>query len=89
MLTAMTDTIDTWTITPITGVFGAELTGGLARDGIDPAWFSSLLEDHRLLVLRDQHVTHAEQVALSRALGEPTPAHPVVPGHPDFPEILE
>ena len=24
-----------------------------------PAWFSSLLEDHRLLVLRDQHVTHA------------------------------
>jgi alpha-ketoglutarate-dependent taurine dioxygenase len=89
MLTPMTDSINAWTITPITGVFGAELTGGLARDGIDPAWFSSLLEDHRLLVLRDQHVTHAEQVALSRALGEPTPAHPVVPGHPDFPKILE
>ena len=88
MLTEMTDTIATWTITPITGVFGAELCGAHARDGIDSAWLSSLLEDHRLLVLRGQHLTHAEQVALARALGEPTPAHPVIPGHPDFPEIL-
>ena len=42
-----------------------------------------------MVVLRGQRVTHAEQVALARALGEPTPAHPVVPGHPDYPEILE
>ena len=80
---------DNWTVTPITGVFGAELHGGRVRVGIDPSWLSSLLEDHRLLVLRDQHVTHGEQVALARALGEPTLAHPVIPGHPDFPEILE
>jgi len=40
-------------------------------------------------VLRDQHLTHVEQVALARRLGEPTPAHSVVPGHPDHPEILE
>ena len=78
-----------WTMTPITGVFGAELSGARARDGIDGAWLSSLLDDHRLLVLRDQHLTHADQVALARQLGEPTPAHPVIPGHPDFPEILE
>ena len=78
-----------WTVTPITGVFGAELGGGLAREGVDAAWLSALLEDHRLLVLREQHLTHGEQVALARALGEPTPAHPVIPGHPDFPEILE
>ena len=78
-----------WTTTPITGVFGAELSGARARDGIDGAWLSSLLDDHRLLVLRDQHLTHADQVALARQLGEPTPAHPVIPGHPDFPEILE
>jgi taurine dioxygenase len=78
-----------WTMTPITGVFGAELSGAHVRDGIDGTWLSSLLADNRLLVLRDQHLTHAEQVALARQLGEPTPAHPVVPGHPDFPEILE
>ena len=39
-------------------------------------------------MLRDQHLTHAQQVQLARELGEPTPAHPVVPGHPDHPEIL-
>lgn len=75
-------------LTPITGTFGAELSGERAADGIDGAWLSRQLVDHRLLVLRDQHLTHAQQVQLARALGEPTPAHPVVPGHPDHPEIL-
>jgi taurine dioxygenase len=75
-------------LTPITGTFGAELSGERVADGIDGAWLSRQLVDHRLLVLRDQHLTHAQQVQLARALGEPTPAHPVVPGHPDHPEIL-
>ena len=75
-------------LTPITGTFGAELSGDRVADGIDGAWLSRQLVDHRLLVLRDQHLTHAQQVQLARALGEPTPAHPVVPGHPDHPEIL-
>ncbi len=48
-----------------------------------------LLETHLVVVLRDQFLSHANQVALARTLGEPTPAHPVVPGHPDHPEILE
>ena len=78
-----------WTISPITGVFGAELTGAQVRDGIDGEWLMGVLEQHLVVVLRDQYLSHAEQVALARALGEPTPAHPVVPGHPDFPEILE
>ena len=89
MLDEMTATVDTWTTSAITGTFGAELSGARVRDGIDPAWLSTLLEDHLLLVFRDQHLTHAEQVALARAIGEPTLAHPVIPGHPDFPEILE
>lgn len=90
----MTDTVTptapttAWTVTPITGTFGAELTGAQARDGIDPAWLTALLEEHLFLVLRDQHLTHAEQVELARTFGELTPAHPVVPGHPDHPEIL-
>lgn len=75
-------------LTPITGTFGAELSGKRVADGIDGAWLSRQLVDHRLLVLRDQHLTHAQQVQLARELGEPTPAHPVVPGHPDHPEIL-
>ena len=78
-----------WTTTPLTGTFGAELSGGrLAGGGFDAAWLTQQLEQHLLLVVRGQHLTHAEQVALAAALGEPTPAHPVVPGHPDHPEIL-
>ena len=78
-----------WSVTPITGTLGLELDGGLVRDGLDPEWLKALLETHLVLVLRDQHLSHAEQVELARALGEPTPAHPVVPGHPDYPEILQ
>lgn len=77
-----------WTITPITGTFGATLTGGRVADGVNGEWLSAVLEEHLLLVLPGQSITHAQQVELARALGEPTPAHPVVPGHPDHPEIL-
>jgi taurine dioxygenase len=80
---------DGWLVNPITPAFGVELSGARTSDGFDPAWLTGLLEQHLVIVLRDQFLTHSEQVELARALGEPTPAHPVVPGHPDFPEILE
>lgn len=79
---------DQWSVTPLTSAFGATLTGGHLADGVDGAWLSSQLTAHLVLVLPGQNPTHAEQVALACALGEPTPAHPVVPGHPDHPEIL-
>lgn len=85
----MTNTLDTATITPITGTFGAELIGYDARTDFTPGQLLALLEEHLVLVLRDQFLSHADQVALARTLGQPTPAHPVVPGHPDHPEILE
>ncbi len=79
---------DQWMVSPLTGTFGAELTGGRLTDGIDGGWLHDLLTTHLVLVLRGQHPTHAQQIALASALGELTPAHPVVPGHPDHPEIL-
>ncbi|MCY7297904.1 MAG: TauD/TfdA family dioxygenase [Ilumatobacteraceae bacterium] len=79
---------DQWMVSPLTGTFGAELTGGRLADGIDGGWLHDLLTTHLVLVLRGQHPTRPQQVALARSLGEPTPAHPVVPGHPDHPEIL-
>ncbi len=79
---------DQWMVAPLTGTFGAELTGGRLADGVDGEWLHHLLTTHLVLVLRGQDPTHAEQVELARALGEPTPAHPVVPGHPDHPETL-
>jgi taurine dioxygenase len=80
---------DGWHVQRLTGGLGAELTGGRVGEGFDATWLADLLTQHLVVVLRDQFLTHGEQVALARSLGTPTPAHPVVPGHPDFPEILE
>jgi taurine dioxygenase len=85
----MTSGSGMWSVTPITGTFGAELSGSRLGDGVDPTWLRDTLEEHLVLVFRDQHLTHAEQVAVGSSMGELTPAHPVIPGHPEFPEILE
>jgi taurine dioxygenase len=37
----------------------------------------------------EQHLGPAEHVAFARQLGELTPAHPVMPGLKDFPEVYE
>lgn len=72
---------------PITPSFGAELSGVRLVD-LAPGVLRDALHRYGVLVARDQHLTHAEQVVVARSIGEPTPAHPVVPGHPDHPEIL-
>lgn len=77
-----------WQATPITGTFGLELTGG-ALAATDATLLAGLLAEHLVVVVRDQHLDPAAQVALASALGEPTPAHPVVPGNATHPEILE
>jgi alpha-ketoglutarate-dependent taurine dioxygenase len=76
-------------LTKLSGSFGAELTGGHVSTDLAEGELREILEEHLVVVLREQHLTHAEHVDLARTLGEPTPAHPVVPGHPEHPEILE
>lgn len=77
-----------WIARPITGTFGAEIQGGRIDGTHDAGWLSAMLAEHLVLIAREQHLTPSEHVALALSLGEPTPAHPVVPGHPDHPEIL-
>lgn len=77
-----------WTITPITGTFGAELSGKDLGDEENGEHVRLLLERHLVLSFRGQFLSHADQSKIAHAMGTPTPAHPVVPGHPDFPEIL-
>ena len=72
------------TFTPITKEFGA-----VVHEFPNASALNDLLLDRLVVVIRGHHLNHADQVALARSLGEPTPAHPVVPGHPDHPEILE
>lgn len=78
-----------WNATPITGAFGLELSGGRLGADVDGDWITGLLHEHRVLVFRGQELSRADQVALARVFGELTPAHPVVPGDPQFPEILD
>ena len=85
----MTIATDRWTTTPLAASFGAEFAGSRIDTERDGEWILEQLEANLFLVFREQFLTHREQVALARTLGEPTPAHPVVPGHPDHPEILE
>ena len=77
-----------WLTTRITSTFGIELSEARVSDGIDPAWLVELLEEHLVVVFREQFISPSEQVALGQMFGELTPAHPVIPGHPDHPEIL-
>lgn len=77
-----------WDATPITGSFGLELTGDtLTVD--DALLLAELVAEYLVVVVRGQHLDPASQVALARGMGDPTPAHPVVPGLDGHPEILE
>jgi taurine dioxygenase len=77
-----------WTVQQLTGCFGAELTGASLADPAAAADVLDLLHEHLVLTVRDQALAPADQVALARQLGTPTPAHPVIPSLPGFPEIL-
>lgn len=84
----MTATGTRWRVRRLTGSFGAELSGGSLTDPVAAGEVADLLHEHLVLVVRGQGLEPADQVTLARRLGEPTPAHPVVPGMPGFPEIL-
>lgn len=77
-----------WQVTPLTGTFGAELSGASLSDQAAAAAIAPLLDEHLVLVIRRAHLTPGDQVQLARSLGEPTPAHPVLPGLPGHPEVL-
>jgi alpha-ketoglutarate-dependent taurine dioxygenase len=77
-----------WNARPITGTFGAELTGASLADPAAAEQIAGLLAEHLVLVVRAQNLGPGDQVALAHRLGTPTPAHPVVPGLPGFPEVL-
>ena len=77
-----------WTINQLTGCFGAELSGASLADPAAAAEVLGLLHEYLVLVVPNQHLAPADQVALARTLGTPTPAHPVIPALPGYPEIL-
>jgi len=68
---------------------GAEVHGLDLKKGMDDATFRAFeaaLVEHKVLFLRDQHLTTAEHVAISRLFG-PLEVHPFRP-EGEFPEIM-
>ena len=77
-------------ITQLNGYFGAEVSGvdmadvdDSTRDELRKAWL-----DHKVLVLRDQHVSIEEHIAFGRLFGE-LEIHPFTEGIEGYPEIVK
>ncbi|GJM38505.1 MAG: taurine dioxygenase [Acidimicrobiales bacterium] len=75
---------------PVTGTLGAEVTGvDMANptdtmiDELKKAWL-----DHKVLIVRDQHITTEEHIAFGRRFGE-LEVHPFATGRKDHPEIVK
>ena len=71
------------------GLLGAEIHGLDLKKGLDQSTFEALeaaLIEHKVIFLRDQHLTTAEHVAISRMFGE-LEVHPFRP-EGEFPEIM-
>ena len=81
-----------FTVEPLGSTLGAVVHGLDLADPSDAALtaaFRAALLEHKVLFLRDQHLTPGEQVAFGRTLGELTPAHPLAGGlDDDHPEVL-
>jgi alpha-ketoglutarate-dependent taurine dioxygenase len=77
-----------WMVERLTGTIGAVVTEVDLERAQDRETLSRLLHEYLVLIFPRQTLSKAGQVRVARLLGTPTPAHPVVPGEPDFPEIL-
>ncbi len=79
-------------ITPTTAVIGADVDGVDLRQPLDPGTVARLREallEHKVLFFRNQDIDDVQQIRFTRYFGAVTPAHPVINGLPDLPEVME
>jgi taurine dioxygenase len=90
-LTQASPTLDL-TVTPLSGTIGAEIRGVDLKEPLDDAGVAALrdlLLQYKVVFFPGQHLEPAEHLAFAELFGEPTPAHPVIPGIDGFPEVFE
>jgi taurine dioxygenase len=77
-------------ITPLAGTIGAEIHGVDAAAIDDPTFdtLNQALLDHGVIVLRDQDITPAQQVAFAKRWNG-LHTHPYLAGLPEHPELIE
>jgi taurine dioxygenase len=79
-------------ITPLSATIGAEIRGVDLKRELDERTADDLrhaLLEFKVIFFPGQFLEPAEHVALGRAFGEVTPAHPVIPGIDGYPEVFE
>jgi alpha-ketoglutarate-dependent taurine dioxygenase len=79
-------------ITRKSATIGADIRGIDLRQPLDAdaaRTVRALLVQHKVIFFPEQHLDPAQHLAFARAVGEPTPAHPVIPGIEGFPEIFQ
>jgi taurine dioxygenase len=90
-MTLTSDSVDLRT-TPLSATIGAEIRGvDLTRPLSDTTVreLRNRLLEYKVIFFPGQHLEPEQHVALARNFGEPTPAHPVLPGLDGFPEVFE
>jgi taurine dioxygenase len=78
------------TVTPVSTVLGAEISGLDLRQPLTPevvAGVRAALLRHKVVFFRDQDISHEDHVRFGRYFGE-LEGHPVTSHVPGFPEIL-
>jgi taurine dioxygenase len=78
--------------TPLSATIGAEIRGldlAQPQSAAVVAELRRLLLAHKVIFFPGQHLDAAQHIARARSFGEPTPAHPVIPGIEGFPEVFE
>lgn len=84
------DLVSNLTFTRLGPLLGAEVHGVDLRKPVSPETFKALrsaLTQHKVLVLRDQDITHEQHKAFGALFGE-LEGHPVTTSVPGHPEIL-
>jgi alpha-ketoglutarate-dependent sulfate ester dioxygenase len=90
----MTDTLlpSTAVVTRLAGNIGALITGVQTGEPVrddEVALVRQALLAHKVVFLRDQHLTYASQVAFAQRLGDLTLGHPIFAAPPDQPYVRE
>jgi taurine dioxygenase len=79
-------------VTPLSATIGAEIHGVDLSQPLPDAVVDELrrhLLEYKVIFFPGQHLDPAQHIELARAFGEPTPAHPVIPGIEGYPEVFE
>jgi alpha-ketoglutarate-dependent taurine dioxygenase len=77
---------------PLSATIGAEIRGVDLAQPLPAgtvAELRRLLLQYKVIFFPGQHLDPAQHIEVARNFGEPTPAHPVIPGIEGFPEVFE